>query len=96
MGLVEGLDHLDAKALVSAEEHRVVDGASGSAPLFGSHAGPRTPALGGVVGSGATALGVGYFGEIRQGGMLRHRCEQRPQLLWVQSLLMAGSNGADR
>jgi hypothetical protein len=29
MGLVEGLHHLDAKALVSTEEHRVVDGASG-------------------------------------------------------------------
>jgi hypothetical protein len=27
MGLVEGLHHLDAKALVSAEEHGLVDGA---------------------------------------------------------------------
>jgi len=46
MGLIEGLHHLDAKAVVSAEEHRVVDGASDSAPLFGSHAGPRTPVPG--------------------------------------------------
>ena len=46
MGHVEGLDHLDAKALVSAEQHRVVDGASSSALLLGSHAGPRTPAPG--------------------------------------------------
>ncbi|MFN4865679.1 MAG: hypothetical protein ACK5GZ_05085 [Cyanobium sp.] len=29
MGVVEGLHHLDAKALVSGEEHGVVDAASG-------------------------------------------------------------------
>jgi hypothetical protein len=46
MGLVEGLHHLDAKALVSAEEHGVLDGTSGSALLLGSHAGPRMPAPG--------------------------------------------------
>ena len=68
MSLFEGLDHLDAKALVSAEEHGVVDGASGSALLLGSHAGPRMPAPGGVIGSGATALGVGYCAEICPGG----------------------------
>jgi hypothetical protein len=67
MGLVEGLDHLDAKALVCAEEQRVVDRASRSAPLLGSHAGPRSPAPGGVIGSVATALGVSESGEIRQG-----------------------------
>jgi hypothetical protein len=39
MGFIEGLDHLDAKALVSAEEHGVVHGAYQSAPLLGSHAG---------------------------------------------------------
>jgi hypothetical protein len=49
MGRVEGLHHLDAKALVRAEKHRVVDGASGSALLFGSHAGPRPPAPGGLI-----------------------------------------------
>jgi hypothetical protein len=68
MGLVEGLHHLDAKALVSGEEHRVVDGASRSALLLGSHVGPRMPAPGGVIGSGATALGGGDSGEIRQEG----------------------------
>jgi hypothetical protein len=85
MGLVEGPHHLDAKALIRAEKHRVADGASRSAPLLGSHAGPRMPATWGVIGSVATALGVGYFGEIRQ--------EVRPQLLLSQSLLIAGSNG---
>ncbi len=68
MEFVEGLHHLDAKALIRAEEHGVVDGASRSAPLLGSHAGPRMPATWGVIGSGGTALGVGYFGEIRQEG----------------------------
>ena len=68
MGLVEGPHHLDAKALIRAEKHRVADGASRSAPLLGSHAGPRMPATWGVIGSVATALGVGYFGEIRQEG----------------------------
>lgn len=66
MGLVKGLHHLDAKAVVSAEEHCVVDGASGSAPPFGSHQGPRMPATGSAIGSGATALGVGDSGEARQ------------------------------
>jgi hypothetical protein len=68
MGLVEGLHHLDAKALVSAEEHGVVDGVSGSAPLLGSHVGPLITAPGCVIGSGANALGMGYCGEIRQEG----------------------------
>jgi hypothetical protein len=45
-----------------------VDGASRAAPLLGSHEGPRMPAPGGVIGSGATVLGMGYFGEIRQEG----------------------------
>jgi len=53
------------------------------------------PAPGGVIGSGATALGVGYCAEICQGGMLRLGQEQRPQLMWVQSLLIDGSNGID-
>jgi len=66
MGLGEGLDHLDAKALVCGEKNRVVDGASRSAPILGSHEGPRIPATWGVIGSRATALGVGYSGEIRQ------------------------------
>jgi hypothetical protein len=56
------------QALVSAEEHGVVDGVSGSAPLLGSHACPRMTANWGVIGSEATPLGVGYFGEIRQEG----------------------------
>lgn len=55
MGLVEGLHHLDAKALVRAEEHRVVDRDSSSAHLLGSHEGPWPPAAGGVIGSGSTA-----------------------------------------
>ena len=66
MGLVKGLHHLNAKAIVCAEKHRVVDGASDSAPLLGNHVGPRMPASGGVIGSRATAVGVSYFGEIRQ------------------------------
>jgi hypothetical protein len=68
MGLVEGLDHLDAKAVVRAEKHREVDGASSSEPLLGSHEGPRPPAPWGVIGSGATAFGVGYCAEICQEG----------------------------
>lgn len=54
------------------------------------------PAPGGVIGSGATALGVGYCAEIRQGGMLRLGQEQRPQLILVQGLLMAGSNRVEQ
>ena len=46
MGFVKGLHNLDAKAVVSAEEHRVVNGASSSAPLFGSHGPPGRQYLG--------------------------------------------------
>jgi hypothetical protein len=95
MGLVEGLHHLDAKALVCAEKHRVVDGASGSAHLLGSHAGPRMPATWGVIGSGSTALGWTTAVRYAKRGMLRLGQEQRPQLLWVQSLVIARSTDVD-
>ena len=38
---------------------------------------------------------MGYCAEMCQGGMLRLGQEQRPQLLWAQSLLMARSTGVD-
>jgi hypothetical protein len=65
MGFVEGLHHLDAKALIRAEEHCVVDGASWAAPLLGSHEVPWPPAPEGVIGSGGYSAGVGLAAALR-------------------------------
>lgn len=46
MGFIEGLDHLDAKALFRAEKHRAVDGPCLSLSLPGGHGGPGCQHLG--------------------------------------------------
>jgi len=66
-----GLSLPSSKAAGRAEKHRVVDGASSSAPLLDIHEGQRPASTYGVMGSEQLRLGVGYYAEICEEGMFR-------------------------
>jgi hypothetical protein len=95
MNLIEGPDHLNAKVLVSAEEHGVEDGAPGQHPSLVAMRSPQMPAPGGVIGSEATALGVGYWAEICHGGHAQIWPRATTAAVVGADLLMAGRADVD-